>query len=782
MKIAILAPSPVPFVIGGAEKLWWGMLHHINQHTAHEAELIKLPSPERTLWEILDSYRRFSELDLSHFDRLISTKYPAWMCHHHDHIVYLQHHLRGLYDTYPAELPVQPVADHPQLAALQRFLADSQTRRYALPELWQRLAELRAMADLPADFSAFPGPWSRLLVHHLDRIGMQPRHIRRYFCISGTVAARRDYFPPGIRPTVLHHPSDLTGYPAPAPHAHPAIFTLSRLDPPKRLDLLIRAYCRANVALPLRIAGSGPDEARLRQIAAGHPGIQFLGRLTDTEVLQEYARALFVPFIPYQEDMGLITLEAFASGKAVLTVSDAGGPTEFVQHGSNGLIVPPDETALADALRELAADPARTRALGLQGRADAAEVNWPNTVAPLLKPYPRRRILVLNTFPATPVNSGGRARLFNLYLALSRHHPVTLLCLSHYGSPAQTLHHTPDLTEIHVPQPLAHYRKEQAMEAQLGASVGDIAAMLHPDDLTELAQTFRALSREADLVISAHCYLYPLIEAHYPQGEVWYDAYNVETALKAQILAHTPQGASCVEAVRQVEQRLCARSARILAVSASECRYFIEAHGKSPHAVHHVPNGVDIAATPYHDAAARAANRARLGLGARRIALFMGSYHGPNISAARSVVELARQMPHLDFWLLGSVCIAFAQEKLPSNLYLLGVQPEAEKQTLLGAADIALNPMHEGAGTSLKVLEFAAGGLSILSTAHGMRGLDFDCQTEYWCANMPTFHTVLAELLLTEPQQWDSKRQAARNRVLQKYNWIRVLDEIIAIM
>ena len=108
MKIALVAPSGVPFVVGGAEKLWWGLSQHVNRHTAHELELIKLPSAEHDFAAIVASYQRWSQLDLRHFDAVISTKYPAWMVDHPNHIVYLQHKLRGLYDTYPAGLPLEP--------------------------------------------------------------------------------------------------------------------------------------------------------------------------------------------------------------------------------------------------------------------------------------------------------------------------------------------------------------------------------------------------------------------------------------------------------------------------------------------------------------------------------------------------------------------------------------------------------------------------------------------------------------------------------------------------
>jgi hypothetical protein len=79
MKIALIAPSPVPFILGGAENLWLGLLQALNRVPGVEADLIKLPSPERDFWEIVASYEAYSRLALDHFDQVISTKYPAWM-------------------------------------------------------------------------------------------------------------------------------------------------------------------------------------------------------------------------------------------------------------------------------------------------------------------------------------------------------------------------------------------------------------------------------------------------------------------------------------------------------------------------------------------------------------------------------------------------------------------------------------------------------------------------------------------------------------------------------
>lgn len=160
MKIAIVAPSAVPFLVGGAEKLWWGLLHAINQHTPHHAELIKLPSPEQGFWELMASYRSFSRLDLGHFDLVISTKYPAWMVAHRNHSCYLQHRLRGLYDTYHLTgLPTTPGEVPAILRPLVRAMDTSRGERTELEPFFDLLFGLRDDPSLPPTASRSPAPW-----------------------------------------------------------------------------------------------------------------------------------------------------------------------------------------------------------------------------------------------------------------------------------------------------------------------------------------------------------------------------------------------------------------------------------------------------------------------------------------------------------------------------------------------------------------------------------------------------------------------------------------------
>ena len=204
MRVAVVAPSPVPFRTGGAERLFEGLVRAISDLTDHSADLIKLPTPESNLPEILDSYRRFTRLDVSQFDLVITTKYPAWMINHDNKIVYLQHPLRGLYDTYHFTEEPTKVLDAPRV--LEALIASTDEGSSVRPEEVLDLAEeaiVRIGSDQPV--FRFPGPLVRRIVHSLDGWALAPPRTRRHYCISRTVA-NRHYFPSGVRATAVYHP------------------------------------------------------------------------------------------------------------------------------------------------------------------------------------------------------------------------------------------------------------------------------------------------------------------------------------------------------------------------------------------------------------------------------------------------------------------------------------------------------------------------------------------------------------------------------------------------
>ena len=78
---------------------------------------------------------------------------------------------------------------------------------------------------------------------------------------------------------------------------------------------------------------------------------------------------------------------------------------------------------------------------------------------------------------------------------------------------------------------------------------------------------------------------------------------------------------------------------------------------------------------------------------------------------------------------------------------LFGVVGSAQKNTLIHAADVALNPMEEGSGTNLKMLEYAALGTLIISTPFGNRGLDFEHKKHLILAQRSGISSALNEVI-----------------------------------
>lgn len=128
---------------------------------------------------------------------------------------------------------------------------------------------------------------------------------------------------------VLYCPIELDKF-APSPNRKAHYLIVSRLEHWKRVDYAIEAFNR--LGLPLRIIGTGKDEAQLKSMAK--PNIEFLGLADDATLAREYAEARAVVFTPFLE-YGLIPLEANASGTPVICYGKGGITETMVPWGSD---------------------------------------------------------------------------------------------------------------------------------------------------------------------------------------------------------------------------------------------------------------------------------------------------------------------------------------------------------------------------------------------------------------------------------------------------------------
>jgi len=113
--------------------------------------------------------------------------------------------------------------------------------------------------------------------------------------------------------------------------------------------------------------------------------VEWLEETTDAELIDQYARCLGVIYPPIDEDYGYVTLEAMLAAKPVITCTDSGGPLEFVQNGSTGLIVEPNENEIAEALDRIWSDRETAQRWGKAGRHayDSLGLSWERVVKEL---------------------------------------------------------------------------------------------------------------------------------------------------------------------------------------------------------------------------------------------------------------------------------------------------------------------------------------------------------------------------------------------------------------
>jgi glycosyltransferase involved in cell wall biosynthesis len=324
----------VPFERGGTEIFADGLVHALREQ-GHDAELVTVPFKwypgERVLtqaflWRLLD----LEESNGRPIDAVIATKFPSYVVRHSNKVVWLLHQFRQAWDL-----------DRTELGQFSESAEDRALRRKVLD---------------------------------LDRVSLG--EARKIFTTSSIVADRlRDSV--GLDAEVLAPP--------PAPLAFRCdeygdfVLSVNRLDRAKRIDLLIEAAARVP-DLRVVIAGDGPERERLEDLANGR--VEFVGRVSDEELADLYARCRAVYYAPVNEDYGLVPYEAFLSDKPVITTTDAGGPLDIVRDGETGRVVAPQAEALARALT-FSEDEART--LGRAGHEVARDVTWSRCVERLLE-------------------------------------------------------------------------------------------------------------------------------------------------------------------------------------------------------------------------------------------------------------------------------------------------------------------------------------------------------------------------------------------------------------
>ena len=385
-----------------------------------------------------------------------------------------------------------------------------------------------------------------------------------------------------------------------------------------------------------------------------------------------------------------------------------------------------------------------------------------------------RTVAILDMQPIDPPTGGGRLRLLGLYHGLGSGLAARYVGTYDWRGPGPRRQQlSPTLEEILVPLSENHFAAADALSvAAHGRVVIDSAFAV----LAHLSPDFVAAARdaaaEADIVVFSHPWIYPLVKDVLDGSRqlVVYDAHNVEGLLRVELLDDGHKGTDLAKGVVALEHELCHAAHMILACSHEDRCAFNRLYEVPFERILVVPNGTFTRTLTPADAECKAGARRKLGVGAGSVAIFIGSNYGPNVEAARFIAgELAPSLPAVVFALVGGAIDGLVGMKIPANVRKLGVLSEEAKRDWLHAADIAINPMFAGSGTNIKMFDFMAAGLPVVSTAIGARGIECGSDAIVLCdaSDMP----AAISSLLAEERKVRQMGSIARARVERNFSW-----------
>lgn len=140
-------------------------------------------------------------------------------------------------------------------------------------------------------------------------------------------------FKPGVAPRGIYEKYRV-------PRDVPVVLYVGRVDPEKRVEMVIRAFNEARNEIPkavLLVVGDGVDKARLEHLYGGADGVRFLGRVLPPDLYEIYKMGWVFATASEIETQGIVLIEAAATGLPLIAV-DKGAVAEVCVDGVDGFL------------------------------------------------------------------------------------------------------------------------------------------------------------------------------------------------------------------------------------------------------------------------------------------------------------------------------------------------------------------------------------------------------------------------------------------------------------
>lgn len=395
----------------------------------------------------------------------------------------------------------------------------------------------------------------------------------------------------------------------------------------------------------------------------------------------------------------------------------------------------------------------------------------------------KTRVTVLFPYDFRPLDCGGAIRAYNLYRNLARHMPVTIVSVVDSWKRKKSMPLARDFSAHAVPHSREFTRLKEREEKEAGGELLDILLIEHYDLMPDLVDLCRHLVYSTDIFIASHPFLFPLLKRECGARTLVYEAHNIEAELKK---SYFPPGnaraARYIDQTLAAEKEACMESALVISVSRYDSDYMVADFGVPEEKIHISPNGADMSTAVFTDEEEKAALKESLGI-REPLVIFLGGMHGPNIEAGDFIIEkLAPRDRDRTYVIAGRLCEHYGggRRPIPGNVALLGILSDEEKEALYSISDVAINPMFSGSGTNIKIYDYGAHGMPVVTTRFGMRGIEdlLDCVTV--CGAEDFLEGISSALSQRGRPEERARLKRYRDIIREKYDYAAIAGKLAA--
>jgi glycosyltransferase involved in cell wall biosynthesis len=341
----LICTTQVPFTTGGAESHVAG-LRQAFIAAGYNAEIVALPFKWYPPSEIMKGALAWRLLDLTEsngkpIDLVVGMKFPAYIVEHPRKVIWVMHQYRAAYNLWGTAF--DDLSTHPEGFRLREW------------------------------------------IHECDNQFIP--HAKKVFANSQTVADRLLKYN-GIASEPLYHPPPRAQQLRTGEYGDYVLYP-SRVEPQKRQELLIEALRHTRTPVKVVLAGSSGNAKHYESLIKQHgvlDKVSLTGFIEESKLIDLYANALGVCYLPFDEDYGYVSLEAMIAAKPLVVANDAGGAAELVEDQVDAFIVSPEPQAIAESLDRLYSDRSLAKTMGERGREKFLQRNitWSNVVEKII--------------------------------------------------------------------------------------------------------------------------------------------------------------------------------------------------------------------------------------------------------------------------------------------------------------------------------------------------------------------------------------------------------------